>query len=261
MIIGSIATSLAVVAICFLADGVALAQGKITELSQLTGKKVAVPRGTMAGSFVQERLPKAKLVYFQDTEACVKGLRAGKVDAVAYDEPVLRNYLRNSTDLAILDEPVRKDTYAVVIDFKRRDLLTFVNQKIGELTQDGTFKKMDAYWFPTKGDLPGMPGSLWDEKAEKELALATFPHVIPFSFKDKDAVVGFDIEFAGRLAAGLGAKLVIKEEISFEQMLVSVATGKADIGAACITVTPERGRLVRFSKPYYVGGIAVMVRK
>ena len=113
----------------------------------------------------------------------------------------------------------------------------------------------------SKGDLPTMPKQAWSEKTEKELVLATFPQVAPFSFKDSNnAIIGYDIELAGYLAQKLGARLVIKE-MPFEQMIPAVANGTVDIAAACITVAQERAAVIKFSEAYYCGGIAAMVIK
>jgi polar amino acid transport system substrate-binding protein len=37
--------------------------------------------------------------------------------------------------------------------------------------------------------------------------------------------------------------------------------GKVDMIGACITITEERSKKVLFSEPYYVGGIAALVRQ
>jgi polar amino acid transport system substrate-binding protein len=246
---------------CLSVTSMALARERITELTQLAEKKIAVPKGTLADSFVLAKFPKAQLVYFEDTQACIEALRASSVDAVAYDEPVLRSFLRNSTDLAILEQLIRKDTYAIAINPKRRDLVALANKKIDVLRQSRRLEQMSTYWFPSAGDFPAMPKQEWNVKGKKELTLATFPQVVPFSFKDaNNAVIGYDIELAGYLAQELGARLVIKE-MAFEQLIPSVANGTADIAAACITVTPERAKLVHFSEAYYAGGIAAMVKK
>ena len=249
------------VVFCLSAPSLALAQASITTLAQLAEKKIAVPKGTLADRFVLAKLPKAQLVYFEDAQACIEALRAGSADAIAYDEPVLRSYLRNAKEFVILEQLIRQDTYAIAINPKRGDVIKLANKTIGDLKQGGKLERMSAYWFPTKGELPAMPKQEWNVNAKKELVLATFPQVVPFSFKGaNNAVIGYDIELAGYLAQELGARLVIRE-MPFGEMIPAVASGKVDIAAACITVTPERAAIVHFSEPYYTGGIAVMVKK
>jgi polar amino acid transport system substrate-binding protein len=51
------------------------------------------------------------------------------------------------------------------------------------------------------------------------------------------------------VAAKLGKKLVVKD-VTFDSIVGAVKTGKADAGAAGITINPERAEEVDFSIPY-----------
>ena len=56
--------------------------------------------------------------------------------------------------------------------------------------------------------------------------------------------------------------LVIEHKIikPFDSVLVSVQNGKADVGVAGISVTPERQEEVAFSQSYAVSKLVVVVR-
>lgn len=83
----------------------------------------------------------------------------------------------------------------------------------------------------------------------------------PFSFVDGSReIVGYDIELAQRIAKKLDKKLVIVN-MDFGGMIPALISGKVDMIAACITITSERSKQVLFSTPYYVGGIAALVRE
>ena len=58
----------------------------------------------------------------------------------------------------------------------------------------------------------------------------------------------------------LGYELKI-EDMSFETILASVNSGKADFGAAGMTVTPEREESVDFTDTYADATQVVIVRK
>ena len=68
---------------------------------------------------------------------------------------------------------------------------------------------------------------------------ATFP---PYEFRDGNAILGIDPEIMREVARRTGRELVI-EDMSFDSVITAVVSGKADVAASGITVTPERRRL------------------
>lgn len=228
---------------------------------KVQNKKVAAPKGTLAGAIVLERFARADIVPFDSTEDCVAALKAGRVDAVAYDEPVLRTFLRANPDLVMLPELVRADTYGLAISPKRRDLQLAADSLIVSLRRAGRLKAMEKNWFGESGKAPAMPSVKITPRKGNTLVLGTYAQVAPFSYKNSaGALVGFDIELARRIAAAMNADLVIRE-MPFERLIPAAAGGEVDMAAACITMTPERAGRVLFSEPYYDGGIAVLVKK
>ena len=75
---------------------------------------------------------------------------------------------------------------------------------------------------------------------------ATFP---PYEFREENAIMGIDPEIMREVARRAGKELVI-EDMSFDSVITAVVSGKADVAASGITVTPERRKQVDFSIPY-----------
>lgn len=98
-------------------------------------------------------------------------------------------------------------------------------------------------------------------KTEKEkLTLATSADFPPYEYVDGEDYAGIDIEIAGKIAEKLGRELVV-ENTDFDSVITSVATGKADMGMAGLTVTPKRQESVDFSSNYAKGVQAVIVKE
>ncbi len=76
---------------------------------------------------------------------------------------------------------------------------------------------------------------------------ATFP---PYEFRDGNTILGIDPEIMREVARRTGRELVI-EDMSFDSVITAVVSGKADVAASGITVTPERRRKVDFSIPMW----------
>ena len=86
-------------------------------------------------------------------------------------------------------------------------------------------------------------------KKEDTLTIYTEAGFAPYEFVYEGEIVGVDIKIMEAVAAELGKKLVI-EDVNFDSILGAVKGGKADAGAAGITITPERAEEVDFSVPY-----------
>lgn len=101
-------------------------------------------------------------------------------------------------------------------------------------------------------------------KDKGKLVVAVSPDYAPFEFKTlvdgKDQVVGSDIMLAQAIADELGVKLEVST-MSFDNVLSSLQSGKADIAISGISVTDERKKTFDFSDPYYETQNALIVRK
>ena len=86
---------------------------------------------------------------------------------------------------------------------------------------------------------------------------ATFP---PYEFREGNAIMGIDPEIMREVARRTGRELVI-EDMSFDSVITAVVSGKADVAASGITVTPERRGKVDFSIPYVEAAQVIIVPK
>ena len=86
-------------------------------------------------------------------------------------------------------------------------------------------------------------------KDDSKITVYTEAGFAPYEFIYNGEVVGVDIEIVKAVAAELGKELVIKD-VAFGTICASVQSGKADIGAAGITISADRAEQVDFSIPY-----------
>ena len=88
-----------------------------------------------------------------------------------------------------------------------------------------------------------------DIKEAGKLTIYTEAGFAPYEFIYENEIVGVDMEIMKAVADKLGVELVI-EDVLFDTITTSVGNGKADAGAAGITITAERAEEVDFSTPY-----------
>ena len=80
----------------------------------------------------------------------------------------------------------------------------------------------------------------------------------PYEYHEGDKIVGIDVEICQAIADEMGKKLVI-EDMAFDSVITSVYTGKADLGAAGLTITEDRLKNINFSTPYATAAQVIIV--
>ncbi len=131
---------------------------------------------------------------------------------------------------------------------------------MAELKEDGTLDEiMSNYIGDEVGQHPYESPADADH-SKGTLTMATNAEFEPWEYKEGNDIVGIDADISKAICDKLGYELKI-EDMSFETILASVNSGKADFGAAGMTVTPEREESVDFTDTYANATQVVIVRK
>ncbi|HQF05000.1 MAG TPA: ABC transporter permease subunit [Bacteroidales bacterium] len=253
--------ALPILLLVFAATGCHRAEPVITSLSMLEkGKTFAVPAGTAADQMVLDRIPDARIIYFNNVLHCALAVKEGKAHATAYDLPVLSNLQAKIEGLTVLDEFIMDDQYGFAVRKEDNRLKEAMDRVLSKIQEDGTYARMLDRWFPKQGDpgpMPQIPSSGENGILNFGTAAVTEPMTYVYA---NEGVIGFDIEYAAYIAQDLGMQLNIVD-MEFGAMLPALISGKVDMIGAGLSITEERAKSVLFSEPYYKGGLAVMVRE
>lgn len=98
-----------------------------------------------------------------------------------------------------------------------------------------------------------------DNETKGVLVMATNAEFPPYEYHDGGEIVGIDVEIAKAIAAEMGMELEI-EDIAFDSIIPAVQSGKADFGAAGMTVSEDRKMNVDFSDPYASATQVIIVK-
>jgi polar amino acid transport system substrate-binding protein len=92
------------------------------------------------------------------------------------------------------------------------------------------------------------------------LVMATNAEFPPYEYYEGGEVVGIDADIAQAIADELGMELQI-DDMAFDSIIAAVQTGKADFGAAGMTVTEDRLQNVSFSDTYAEAKQVIIVKE
>ena len=129
-----------------------------------------------------------------------------------------------------------------------------------DVSSDASASSQESSDESSSGDESSKETASFTTVEEGKLIMATNATFPPYEYYDGDAIVGIDAEIAQKIAEKLGLELVISD-MEFNSIITSVNQGKADMGMAGMTVTPDRLKNVNFTDTYAKGVQVVIVQE
>ena len=136
-----------------------------------------------------------------------------------------------------------------------------MNEALKELEAEGVLDQIVKNYIgdDTKGTCPyESPADV--DYSNGTLTMATNAAFEPYEYYEGTEIVGIDAEMAKAICDKLGYELKI-EDMEFDAIISAVQSGKADFGAAGMTVTEDRLTSIDFTDSYATSTQVVIVRK
>lgn len=224
------------------------------------GLRIGVATGTVQEQLVQRLYPEAKIYHFEKVDGCT-AVAQGKIDCYLYDKRQLEIAVANGrSGVRVLEQTVGESfdvAFGISEVSEIPELEDHVNAFIKSIQADGTMDEIYDRWV-VRGET-NMPEITQPHSPACHLTVGTTGIVEPYSFFKGAVLTGLDIELVYRLAAWLNADIVF-EIYDYNSIVAAAHTGKVDLIAANLQVTPERAEALRFSEPLYRQKTGIAVR-
>ena len=235
------------------------AADEIKSADDLEGKKIGVQLGT-TGDTIATDIKDATVERYNKGNDAVMALKQGKIDCVVIDSEPAKKFVEKNDDLQLIDNVFDKEEYAICISKDNTDLTKEFNDALKELEDEGTLDSIrDNYIGDDAGKTPYETPKDADH-SKGTLTMATNATFQPYEYYDGDNIVGIDVDMSQAICDKMGYKLKV-EDMEFDSILPAVAAGKADFGAAGMTVTDERKENADFTDTYANASQVVIVKK
>ena len=237
-------------------------ENTVHSIDDLNNKTIGVQLGT-TGDTLAGDIEGATVEKYNKYADAVQALKQGKIDAVIIDSDTAIVFIRKNDDIELLSEGFADEDYAIAMKLDNEALQKEINGALSELKADGTLKKIKDYYDGDKSSDTEQKTYTRNESADRSkgtLVMATNAEFPPYEYQEGGQVVGFDVDMMNAVCDKLGYELRI-DDMQFDSIIAAVQSGKADVGVAGLSVTPEREENVRFSDSYTVTHLVVMVRK
>lgn len=230
----------------------------VSDLAELT---IGVQTGTTGDDYGTEAVnDDSQMKRYNKGADAIQALKTGKIDCVIIDSLPAEKFVEANDDLKIVKNIWDVEEYAICLKKGNTELTEKMNTAMAELKDEGTFDKIMANYI---GDNKGSYQYETPEGTEYpngKLTMATNAEFEPWEYKEGSDVVGIDADIAKAICDKMGYELEIKD-MAFEAILAAVVSGKADFGAAGMTVNEDRLESVDFTDTYANASQVVIVRK
>ena len=233
----------------------------ISGVDDLEGAKIGVQIGTVGDTYASDYEGDeagTKIERYNKGADAVQALKQNKIDCVIIDEQPALAFVDKNPELKILDEEFTNEDYAICVAKGNDELLDKINGALDELKQDGTLESIiNNYIGVDAGKTPYVSSDdvIRDNGTLTMATNAAFP---PYEYYENGTIVGIDADMAQAIADKLGMNLVISD-MEFDSIIAAVQSGKADFGAAGLTVTEDRLKNINFSESYTTAKQVIIV--
>lgn len=234
---------------------------EVTSVDDLKNLEIGVQTGTTGDSLASEAVEKDSQMHRYNKGAdAIQALKTGQIDAVVIDSQPAAKFVEANDDLQIVDGIFELEEYAIALKKGNTELQEKINGALNELKEDGTINEIISNYIGDEAGEHPYTSPEGVDRSNGTLIMATNAEFEPYEYKIGDDIVGIDPDIAQAICDKLGYELQI-DDMAFESILAAISSGKADFGAAGMTVNEERLESVDFTDTYASAEQVVILKK
>lgn len=236
---------------------------RVNNADELEGSVIGVQLGTTGDIYASDYEGDSsgtRIERYNKGNDAIQALKQDKVDAVIIDEEPALAFAAANPELVILEEDFANEDYAICVSKTNQELTASINQALDRLSADGTLHSIKINYTGTDEEKGNFPYTKKDiDRPNGTLIVATNATFPPYEYYANGEITGFDIDIMQAICDELGMELVI-EDMEFDSIISAVSSGKADAGAAGMTVTEDRLKNIDFTNSYTKAKQVIVVK-
>lgn len=122
------------------------------EVGELAGKRISVVKGSISENYLDEVLPTAKAIGYDDVTTAFTALSQGRVEATTTSEEVVRQFLhklgeKESANYLIIYPAIGREVWGLGVRKNEPTMLTAVNEALEKMEQAGAVQTIFDKWL------------------------------------------------------------------------------------------------------------------
>lgn len=235
----------------------------VNNVAELEGKVIGVQLGTTGDVYVSDYEGDdagTRIERYNKGNDAIQALKQDKVDAVVIDIEPAKAFVNTNPELVILEEEFANEDYAICVSKDNPELRESINEALADLSADGTLEQIKKNYTgddTEKGNYPYIKKDV--PRPNGTLIVATNAAFKPYEYYENGVMTGLDVDMMQAVCDELGMELQM-EDMEFDSIISAVQAGKADAGAAGMTITEDRLKNIDFTD-FYTNAQQVIIVK
>ena len=238
-------------------------QKEIAGAADLEGARIGVQLGTTGDIYVSDyegdEAGTTVERYNKGADA-IQALKLGKIDSVVIDEQPGIEFVKQNSNIRIIDEEFSLEDYAFCVSKENTELLAQINTAIEKLQADGTIDNIIKNYIGTEDEIGAYPYVSKDvARTNGTLIIGTNAEFPPYEYYENNQITGIDMDIMRAVSDELGMDMQI-EDMAFDSIIAAITSGKVNVGASGFTVTEDRKKNINFTDTYITTKQVIIVR-
>lgn len=238
-------------------------QKEIAGAADLEGARIGVQLGTTGDIYVSDYEGDeagTTIERYNKGADAIQALKLGKIDCVVIDEQPGIEFVKQNSNIRIIDEEFSLEDYAFCVSKENTELLAQINTAIEKLQADGTIDNIIKNYIGTEDEIGAYPYVSKDvARTNGTLIIGTNAEFPPYEYYENNQITGIDMDIMRAVSDELGMDMQI-EDMAFDSIIAAITSGKVNVGASGFTVTEDRKKNINFTDTYITTKQVIIVR-
>lgn len=238
-------------------------QKEIAGAADLEGARIGVQLGTTGDIYVSDYEGDeagTTIERYNKGADAIQALKLGKIDCVVIDEQPGIEFVKQNSNIRIIDEEFSLEDYAFCVSKENTELLAQINTAIEKLQADGTIDNIIKNYIGTEEEIGAYPYVSKDvARTNGTLIIGTNAEFPPYEYYENNQNTGIDMDIMRAVSDELGMDMQI-EDMAFDSIIAAITSGKVNVGASGFTVTEDRKKNINFTDTYITTKQVIIVR-
>ena len=238
-------------------------QKEIAGAADLEGARIGVQLGTTGDIYVSDYEGDeagTTIERYNKGADAIQALKLGKIDCVVIDEQPGIEFVKQNSNIRIIDEEFSLEDYAFCVSKENTELLAQINTAIEKLQADGTIDNIIKNYIGTEEEIGAYPYVSKDvARTNGTLIIGTNAEFPPYEYYENNQITGIDMDIMRAVSDELGMDMQI-EDMAFDSIIAAITSGKVNVGASGFTVTEDRKKNINFTDTYITTKQVIIVR-
>jgi PAS domain S-box-containing protein len=244
-------------------------QPNYESLGDLSGKRVALPKGTYINELLETQYPEISLDFVKSNQEAIQAVSIGKADAYVGNLAVVSYFIEKDllTNLKIVARiPAEKNHLSIAISKDKPLLHSILSKGLASISNEKK-REIGRKWINIGANIPE-PKRLELSITEQEwinahpiITVGVDGQWPPIDYINEDGNhSGITADYLKIISERLGIQLKIETGPTFKQMLTKLQQGELKLGAS-IVQTFERSQNLHFTQAFFTVHKVIITRK